>query len=184
MKKVDLLGLRFGKLTVVALGETKYYNGQGKTTWNCVCDCGNFANVVYQDLSKNAVKSCGCLNFRRKPIEITGFKRVLNSYKTHAKTKNREFLLSDDEFRTLIHSNCFYCDAPPANVSKQNKKLENVIDQYVYNGIDRKDPKIGYINDNCVSCCKRCNLAKNELSFEAFVNWISRVFMFQCTPES
>lgn len=34
-------------------------------------------------------------------------------------------------------------------------------------GVDRKNPKLGYINDNIVACCKRCNTMKNNfLTYE------------------
>lgn len=58
MKKLDLNGKKFHNLLVVKrLGS----NGDGKTTWLCVCDCGKEKEVVGTELKNNRVKSCGCL---------------------------------------------------------------------------------------------------------------------------
>lgn len=57
--KVNLLGMKFGKLTAVS--ETGK-NSHGKITWKYVCDCGNTATVNGTALrKKQATKSCGCL---------------------------------------------------------------------------------------------------------------------------
>jgi 5-methylcytosine-specific restriction endonuclease McrA len=57
-----------------------------------------------------------------------------------------EFLLTMDEFKHLVDSNCYYCD-------------------YYHNGeaigIDRLNNTIGYINTNCVAACEECNRSKH-----------------------
>lgn len=56
MKKIDLIGEKFNKLTVIS------ENGKtGKEIlWKCKCDCGNFTNVRGYDLKNGHTKSCGC----------------------------------------------------------------------------------------------------------------------------
>lgn len=57
MKRVDMAGLRFGRLVVLAyLGSS----GVG-ARWKCVCDCGNTTEVYRNNLVRGQVKSCGCL---------------------------------------------------------------------------------------------------------------------------
>ena len=60
----NLIGKKFGKLTVIAKekstlgGDTvKRYWGR----WLCKCDCGNTKIVKTVDLNKGTVKSCGCI---------------------------------------------------------------------------------------------------------------------------
>jgi len=43
---------------------------------------------------------------------------------------------------------------------------------YVYNGIDRKENGIGYIESNAVTCCKVCNWAKGKMSYGDFMLWV------------
>lgn len=61
-KKVDLVGQRFGKLTViqyVGLGERS--NGKKYCNWLCKCDCGNETIVRTSYLTCGETRSCGCL---------------------------------------------------------------------------------------------------------------------------
>jgi len=52
---VDLVGRRFGKLTVTARNRTK-----PGTRWDCVCDCGNTTTAAQTGLLRGTTKSCGC----------------------------------------------------------------------------------------------------------------------------
>ena len=51
--KKDLIGQRFGRLTVI---ENLYSQGKKK----CLCDCGNIIDVVTTNLTNGNTKSCGC----------------------------------------------------------------------------------------------------------------------------
>jgi hypothetical protein len=58
-KFVDLLGKKFGRLTVI---ENNGVNKKGGYTWKCSCECGK-EHIVRSDMLKNGdVKSCGCLH--------------------------------------------------------------------------------------------------------------------------
>jgi hypothetical protein len=75
-KKLDLVGKRFGKLTVIAECGRKY----GAVLWHCQCDCGNYKDAISEELKNGHVKSCGCLKaeatkgqtWRRK--DLTGMR--------------------------------------------------------------------------------------------------------------
>jgi len=61
---MDLLGQRFGMLTVSSLAtkSDQGKNGTGtKTTWYCECDCGGAHTVSTNNLRAGSVQSCGCL---------------------------------------------------------------------------------------------------------------------------
>lgn len=59
--KIDnLVGLRFGKLTVISLAERKSYGSRSVVTWECLCDCGKMTRVSSQNIRQGQVKSCGC----------------------------------------------------------------------------------------------------------------------------
>jgi hypothetical protein len=73
LKIGDLIGQRFGKLTVVAQAEA---NKWGKTRWLCRCDCGKETVVIGSHLKNGMTKSCGCLRHRiaHNAADITGHK--------------------------------------------------------------------------------------------------------------
>ena len=56
-KVVDLVGEKFGLLTVVSRAENNKWN---KARWNCVCECGNTTTVLSNYLRLGETKSCGC----------------------------------------------------------------------------------------------------------------------------
>jgi hypothetical protein len=57
-RAIDLAGMRFGILTVVALAP-KPEGGQGRH-WLCKCDCGAKAIKRGKDLTNGNTASCGC----------------------------------------------------------------------------------------------------------------------------
>lgn len=69
----DITGRRFGRLT--ALFATESRDKRGSVVWHCICDCGNEADVSYNDLMYSAMQSCGC---RKREHE-----RSLHTYLTH-----------------------------------------------------------------------------------------------------
>lgn len=62
----NLIGKRFGKLTVIDKAESI----NNKAYWKCVCDCGNIVNVRAQHLKENRVSSCGCSNISNGESKI------------------------------------------------------------------------------------------------------------------
>jgi hypothetical protein len=59
--KKDLIGQRFGRLTVLEDVGRKY----GEVLWKCQCDCGNIVNVVAGGLRSGHTQSCGCYQRER-----------------------------------------------------------------------------------------------------------------------
>lgn len=60
MKRSDLTGRRYGKLTVL------YSVGK---KWHCRCDCGNECDVLTENLTSGHTSSCGC---KRLKASIVG----------------------------------------------------------------------------------------------------------------
>ena len=62
MKKVDRIGERFGRLTIVEEKEPKLYKPRTYARiFLCKCDCGNMVVASYTNLKAGNVRSCGCL---------------------------------------------------------------------------------------------------------------------------
>lgn len=60
LMRKDLVGNRYGKLTVLKVDEER--TGNGKVYWLCKCDCGKITSVQSTSLTrkKGGTKSCGC----------------------------------------------------------------------------------------------------------------------------
>ena len=60
--KIDLTGRIFGRLTVLEdVGRTK----RQQVIWRCLCECGNFVDVISSNLQRGHTQSCGCYNKER-----------------------------------------------------------------------------------------------------------------------
>jgi hypothetical protein len=165
---LDLEGQRFRRLVV-----QKRISENGITAWQCFCDCGNTKNVPTNELRSNRVGSCGCLRTVSNP-EFSG---LFGNYKGQAKSRGIMWELTQEQFRKLTESPCYYTGREPSNiytsVSSRNRTKRGLSlvgnDTYTYNGIDRLDSAIGYTLKNCVPCCKDANLAKQSLSHDEFI---------------
>ena len=116
-----------------------------------------------------------------------GRRFVWRFYRRNAATRKLGFGLDFDGFVTLIEGSCFYCGEAGSNAINMDewkgykiglgklKKYRSDLTKYLYNGIDRSDNNLGYVKDNCVSCCKVCNRAKADMSREDFIGWIERL---------
>lgn len=64
---INLIGKRFGKLTVIKQVASK----RGHSCWLCQCDCGNTKEVCSIELKNGDTLSCGCLrsSFGESAIE-------------------------------------------------------------------------------------------------------------------
>lgn len=150
-----------------------------KIFYLCECSCGHKRKVRKTNLLNGSSNSCGCLareikiqmNTDRKNSvskETRQIKYLYSQYKSHAKYNKREFTLDLAIFRSLVFSNCHYCGNKPSNLVKNSIYGG----PFFYNGIDRKDTLGHYTLENSLPCCIICNRAKNNLSYEEFINWI------------
>lgn len=184
--KLDRAGQKFGMLLILNFSRYQLKNGKGrKLFWNCVCECGNKKEVENSNLISGNTYSCGCsIADRLKKLhegnvkDDIAFKYVLREYVKSAKERNYEFSLSEIEFRYLTQQNCFYCGIEPKQIKYKNGGHIFKKSIFIYNGIDRKDNNEGYTLENCVPCCRICNISKAEMPIDAFFLWISRVYEF------
>jgi hypothetical protein len=182
MKLIDLVGKRFGRLTVISKGERDRYS---KMHWLCKCDCGNETMVCVSNLKSGHTTSCGCFRnetsssninharkFRTPPKEDANLNTVYGIYKRTSKLRDLCFELTKNEFENLIIQNCHYCDRKPSNIMNRGNNKNN----FIYNGIDRVDNTKGYTLDNCVPCCYKCNKAKGTMPTNEFLDWVVEVY--------
>lgn len=57
---INLVGQKFGRLTVIERDTTKPAGAGKSAYWKCVCDCGNYKTVRTDKLRNGETLSCGC----------------------------------------------------------------------------------------------------------------------------
>jgi hypothetical protein len=162
--KLNIKGKKFGKLT--ALKELKERTSSGQVQWEFQCSCGNKSIHAGSRVKTGQILSCGCGRKTDNPTESL-VKIMFRDYQASAKTRDIQFNISYDLFKQLTQNACFYCDAPPElRIRKFTAKA---------NGVDRIDSSKPYEAGNVRSCCKICNIAKNDLTDKEFRDWIDRL---------
>lgn len=179
---LDLVGQKFDMLTVVRLDGRRH----NVRSWLCRCECGNETRASSGHLRSGHTGSCGCRRLGAKNHGrgggSNGYRnqlapgrsarnKLLNTYQNAARQRGYEWALTGDQFDELIDAHCCYCGAPPGRLLKVGSNGE-----LLYNGIDRVDNIEGYTQQNSVTACRICNLAKHTMRHDDFVDWVRRVY--------
>lgn len=121
---------------------------------------------VDQYLNKNAENAKQWRDNNPEKVAINNLNKI-NSvelqygvYSRSARDKNLDFKLSLTDFTILSEQSCYYC---------------GIVQERGFNGIDRMNSVIGYLADNCVSCCQMCNYMKASLSVDAFLGRVEHI---------
>jgi hypothetical protein len=89
-----------------------------------------------------------------KEEKLNNLENYYKVYIKKASEKNREITINFEIFTNLVSSPCFYCN--------HKSELETI-------GIDRVDNTKGYTEENCVSCCWKCNRIKHIYHQDFFI---------------
>jgi len=122
--------------------------------------------VKYKRNNREKVRHSARTYYWRNREKILGKSRLFNTTskgryemcKKRAKKRGYEFDISLDFFAHITSKPCHYCGAT-------NVKI----------GIDRKDSSKGYVPDNCVPCCRECNIFKLSKNYERFVRMCIKI---------
>lgn len=168
----------------------------GGNNWVVECTkCGRIQEQSIPNMKKHVKDTCYYCehpNAQRNPKSNGGRKgvnllpideRIYNYYKSRIISDNnkgkkyKEWSLSEEDFRDIIHQPCHYCGSEPSidnmwNNGASRKSSDEIVS---INGIDRIDSNKGYTIDNCVPCCTLCNRMKSDLSTEVFLTHVNKI---------
>jgi len=139
---------RYGSRTLCAGCKANKKSSVGASGW-CL-GCGEKKRL---DLG---LRCKGCRG-KGKRVRVTAVRRTpAERFALDAAKRGIVCKLTESEYQALIGtgSTCVYCGS----------------DERI--GVDRKDSWLGYVNDNCVSCCTQCNVSKLQLSYEEWMRVI------------
>ena len=177
-----MIGSKWGRLTVVKSLGRKNHGLTGSQGWyECLCECGNTVCRKHSCLTQKQTVSCGCWKAEKASFAFrkpdTAFRDLWFSYRKGARERSLEWSLTEEQFREIILSPCYYTGREPSQEahSCQTRKRAKLGlpplpgGTFLYNGIDRLDSSIGYTLDNCVAACGHANKSKLEMSHDEFI---------------
>ena len=149
MRKIDMIGQRYGRLVVISQSESIK---PGRLRWLCKCDCGNECVVKGISLRRGNTKSCGCLsseNAQQRAMEhITHGQSKTRLYRIWVNMRSRCNKPSHPDYPRYGARGIKVCEEwdnsfqPFYNWSMSNGYRENL-------SIDRIDNESNYSPDNC-----------------------------------
>lgn len=83
--------------------------------------------------------------------------------------------LSEEDVEGIIFERCHYCGELPNHYRTLGSGKWRRVSTVPSNGVDRRDSSVGYIPDNCLPCCTKCNYMKRDYTYEEFVTHIKQM---------
>ncbi len=155
-KKYDtLVGKKFGKWTLLRISVQKI---RGATAYDCKCECGHEQMCVGSPLKQGSSTQCKkCANVSSGlKNRLPPFKYLWNRLVRSAECRDIHCNITYEQFIKFVElKQCHYCERT-LNWYVSSKQGNSLACQ-----IDRMDSNKGYVEDNCVVCCKFCNSIKN-----------------------
>lgn len=146
--EAELIGKRYGKLTILRYSEKK--GNRGKSYVWCKCDCGNEKEVQLSNLRHGGVKSCGCLKHEATAKHHKSNTRLYAVYMT---MKQRCCNENHRDYKYYGSRGIQVCDEWKGNFAAfYDWSLENGYDETADRGqytIDRIDVNGNYEPSNC-----------------------------------
>lgn len=174
--KLNLLGQKFGRLTVTSPAK----NRNTHTQWNCLCTCGKEVTVDTISLRQGHTQSCGCLREEQRKrrcithgLSARGKQtleyKLYHSAKRRAKMQGVPFTLKLSDI--IIPEFCPVF--PTIRLNKENKGIA----RFNSPSIDKLVPVLGYTPDNIRIISYRANTIKQDATpteLRQVAEWLSQ----------
>jgi len=198
MRRINLVGKKFGRLTV--LSSTELFNNHGQLFWTCRCRCGRIKEVLGCNLRSGNSKSCGCLSLEisKAKFKLVDRKGLKNGRSQQAQRREgSNYISSKDKWYKLCagryywaiknkipvgfssaHEFATYCKSiAPLTCPVFGKPLgfqKQGFDWWSYS-VDRKIPIFGYTRGNVQIISMKANRLKGDMNpddLNKFAKWV------------
>ena len=171
---INEVGNTYGRLKVVK--RSRKPNKQFGTKWVCKCSCGRIAVVGGAQLRIGNTTSCGCYweeirntGCHRLPVGEASIRRAIGRAQASATKRLLPWTLTREQTIALMQATCHYCGSAPTNL------MRGANGEFKWNGIDQKTAGLGYVTENCVTCCITCNRIKSDTPYTTFIERCLRI---------
>lgn len=182
----DILGRRFGKLTVLKCSRTRL----SEKKWNrpyylCECDCGTKVEVQRNNLIHGHTRSCGCLkNMSGEQNKgWKGYGDISGSYWAHirhgAKSGHLPFKITIQQAWKLFKLQRGICALTGMSLAFEPSGSKNRLTKAHTASLDRIDSSLGYVLGNVQWVHKDVNRMKLNMANKKFLEMCKLVAKHQ-----
>lgn len=173
----NLLGKRFGYLSVESFDENFYNNrknNQNYNKWICRCDCGEVVSVISSHLLSGNTTKCKKCKLKNQQINGKFSKTFYLHIRDSARKRNIEFNLSYNFLCQLFEKQSGFCAIIKkpivfANTIKDHKNGKTTA------SLDRIDSSRGYTKGNVQWVHKDINKMKGKLNQKRFIELCEKI---------
>lgn len=146
VRGLNLIGKKFGKLTVIS--KLNERNEKGSIFWMCNCTCGNDVKVPTSQLTAGKTSSCGCIRENMKGENHPSYNPLL----TEKDRRRKRYIVGGESTRKL-RENVFKRDSYTCVLCN---KIGGDMNAHHLNGWDNfKEQRFDL--DNLVTLCTSCH---------------------------
>ncbi len=132
-----------------------------QTVYIFMCECGSEVRSQAQYLERHSGKCVKCAQFNDP------FRAAYNELIKTCLRRNKDINITYEDFLKFTKIvRCHYCHSKIQWHPHTKHAGKDILGSRSYK-LDRMNNDIGYMKDNCVVCCKRCNEGKsNDFTYE------------------
>ena len=162
MKKIEMIGKKFGMLTVIGDAGP---DPKGHWMYECQCDCGTIKKIHGTHLRGNKTISCGCKNKLKGICSDLWYGIVKGSLRVRTSRNKLEVNITKEYVYNLFLEQNGKCKLSGLPISLPKKWR----DRNHTASLDRIDSSKGYVIDNVQWVHKHVNVMKNIYPQDMFL---------------
>ena len=173
----NIIGQKFGKLTVLYKDTNKYQDRC--TRLICICECGKEKSVLRVNLKNGNTTSCGChakLESHKRSWKGTGeiSKSYWGDFCRNADLRNIEFSITSEYAWELYLKQNRKCAISGIEITFAKSMKDR---EHQTASLDRIDNTKGYIEGNVQWVHKKINRLKNDFTMDELLFWCEKIHL-------
>jgi hypothetical protein len=168
MKKKEMIGKKFGMLTVLNSAEN---DSKGHLMYVCECECGVIKNIHGTHLRAGKTVSCGCKNKLKGISSDFWYNIIKGSLRVRTSRNKLEVNITKEYIYNLFIEQEGKCKLSGVPIKLPQKWKDNESTA----SLDRIDSSLGYIVGNVQWVHKHINVMKNIYPQDMFIYLCNQV---------